>query len=149
MPPMAHFSNPSEDLTTMWCDTRRLTKIHISSQHQRLYNTTASSPNCHQDSAKARVKEWKYQQLWPTMTLGWIGLTQISRVRHRWYLRYPEWLLQLFADCLVCSGYCLQLLCVFLECVLLPCAYACACACFWHLGLKTHLANKTLNKKPL
>jgi hypothetical protein len=44
MPPMAHFSNPSEDLTTMWCDTRRLTKLHFSSQHQRLNNTATSPP---------------------------------------------------------------------------------------------------------
>jgi hypothetical protein len=32
---------------------------------------------------------------------------QISCVRHHWYLRYPVWLLQLFVDCLACSGYCL------------------------------------------
>jgi hypothetical protein len=44
MPPMAHFSNPSEDLTTMWCDTRRLTKLHFSSQHQQLSNTSTSPP---------------------------------------------------------------------------------------------------------
>jgi hypothetical protein len=44
MPPMAHFSNTSEDLTTMWCDTRRLTKLHFPSQHQRLNNTSTSPP---------------------------------------------------------------------------------------------------------
>jgi hypothetical protein len=44
MPPMAHFSNPSEDLTTMWCDTRRLTKLHFPSQHQQLNNTATSPP---------------------------------------------------------------------------------------------------------
>jgi hypothetical protein len=44
MPPMALFSNPSEDLTTMWCDTRRLTKLHFPRQHQRL-NNTATSPS--------------------------------------------------------------------------------------------------------
>jgi hypothetical protein len=44
MPPMAHFSNPSEDLATMWCDTRRLTQLHFSSQHQRLNNTSTSPP---------------------------------------------------------------------------------------------------------
>jgi hypothetical protein len=27
--------------------------------------------------------------------------------RHRWYLEYLVWYLQLFADCHVCSGYCL------------------------------------------
>jgi hypothetical protein len=43
MSSMAHFNNPSEDLTTMWCDTRRLTKLHFPSQHQRL-NNTATSP---------------------------------------------------------------------------------------------------------
>jgi hypothetical protein len=52
--------------------------------------------------------------------------------RHRWYLKYLVWFLQLFVDCHVCSGYCLQLLCVFLECVLLPCA----CACFGPSALK-------------
>jgi hypothetical protein len=41
---MAHFSNPSKDLTTMWCDTRRLTKMHFPSQGQRL-NNTATSPS--------------------------------------------------------------------------------------------------------
>jgi hypothetical protein len=44
MPPRTHFSNPSEDLTTMWCDTRRLTKLHFPGQHQRLYNTATSPP---------------------------------------------------------------------------------------------------------
>jgi hypothetical protein len=44
MPPMAHFSNPSEGLTPMWCDTRRLAKLHFPSQHQRLYNTATSPP---------------------------------------------------------------------------------------------------------
>jgi hypothetical protein len=44
MPPMAHFSNPSEDLATMWCDTRRLTKLYFPSQHQRLNNTATSPP---------------------------------------------------------------------------------------------------------
>jgi hypothetical protein len=44
MPPMAHFSDPSEDLTTMWCDTRILTKLHFPSQHQWLNNTTTSPP---------------------------------------------------------------------------------------------------------
>jgi hypothetical protein len=44
MPPMALFSNPSEDLTTMWCDTRRLTKPHFPSQPQWL-NHTATSPS--------------------------------------------------------------------------------------------------------
>jgi hypothetical protein len=44
MPPMAHFNNPSEDLTTMWGDTRRLTGLHFPSQHQRLNNTATSPP---------------------------------------------------------------------------------------------------------
>jgi hypothetical protein len=44
MPPMAHFGNPSEDLTAMWCDTRRLTKLHFPSQHQWLNNTATSAP---------------------------------------------------------------------------------------------------------
>jgi hypothetical protein len=44
MPPMAHFSNPSEDLATMWYDTRRLIKLHFPSQHQRLNNTATSPP---------------------------------------------------------------------------------------------------------
>jgi hypothetical protein len=41
---MVHFSNPFEDLTTMWCDTRRLTKLHFPSQHQQLNNTATSPP---------------------------------------------------------------------------------------------------------
>jgi hypothetical protein len=44
MPPMAHCSNPSEDLTTMWCDKRRFTKLHFPSQHLQLNNTATSPP---------------------------------------------------------------------------------------------------------
>jgi hypothetical protein len=46
--------------------------------------------------------------------------------------------LQLFVVYLVCSWWCLQLLGVFLECVLLPCD----CVCFGLLALKTFLCVK-------
>jgi hypothetical protein len=52
-----------------------------------------------------------------------------------WYLKYLM--------CLSC--YCLQLLWVFLECVLLPCA----CACLWPLSLKNPTTSKTPNMRPL
>jgi hypothetical protein len=52
----------------------------------------------------------------------------------RWYSKY-----------LVCSWYWLQLSCVFLECVLLPCA----CACFWPPDRKNPLTWKSSNRKSL
>jgi hypothetical protein len=57
MPPMAHSSNPSEDLTTMGCDTRRLTKLHFPksiSTAQQCFNFTT---NGYQVSAEARFKK--------------------------------------------------------------------------------------------
>jgi hypothetical protein len=41
---MESFNNPSEDLTTMWFDTKRLTRLHFPSQHQRLDNTATLPP---------------------------------------------------------------------------------------------------------
>jgi hypothetical protein len=41
---MENFNDPSENLTTLGCDTRRLTKLNFPSQHQRLNNTATSSP---------------------------------------------------------------------------------------------------------
>jgi hypothetical protein len=51
--------------------------------------------------------------------------------------------LQLFVDCLVCSRYYLQLLCVLVCMVTL-----CMCL-FWPPSLKNPRVCKTLNRKPL
>jgi hypothetical protein len=72
-------------------------------------------------------------------------LPTTASIRRCWYLKYLVWFLQLFVDCLVCSRYCLQLPCVFLECVMLHGP----CACFWPLALKNPQVHKTLNRKPL
>jgi hypothetical protein len=144
MPPMAHFSSPSEDLTTMWCDTRRLTKLHFPTQHQRLNNTATSPPTAikfllkresrrmktsttmaNHDRSMNRISSFVSYELLPTT----------ASIRRHWYLKYLIWFLQLFVDCLVCSRYCLQLPCVFIECVMLHGA----CACFLPLGLENPL----------
>jgi hypothetical protein len=137
----------------MWCDTRRLTRLHC--QHQRLNNTSTSPPTAIKFLLKQESSKWRSQQLRPTMTLGWIGWVHLSHmsyspttasIRHCWYLKYLIWSLQLFVDCLVCSRYCLQLPCMFLECVMLHGA----CVCFWPLGLKNPLVwKRTLVRKPL
>jgi hypothetical protein len=123
-------------------------------------STSAVQPHCsftnnlHQVSAEARSQKMKESTARtnhdPRMNrISSIVLYELppttASIRHSWYLKYLVWLLQLFVDCLVCSRYCLQLLWVFLECVLLPCA----CARFWPLGLKNPQVCKTLNRKPL
>jgi hypothetical protein len=147
MPPMAHFNNSSEDLTTMWCDTRRLTKLHFPSQHQRLNNPATSPPTAIKFLLKRESRRMKTSTTMvnhdPRMNRT---NPKISRVdRHRWYLKYLVWLLQLLVDCLVCFWCCLQLPRVFLDCVLL----LCACACYWPLVLRNPQVRNTLDRKPL
>jgi hypothetical protein len=106
-------------------------------------------------STEARVKQMKESTTMmnhdPRMNtisslVSYELLLTTASIRRRWYLKYLVWFLQLFVDCLVYSRYCLQLPCVFLECVILHGA----CACFWPLGLKNPLVCKrTLVRKPL
>jgi hypothetical protein len=132
---MAHFSNPSKDLATMWSDIRRLTKLHFPSQHQWLNDTATSPPTAIKFLLKRESRRMKTSTTManhdPRMNRTNPKILRIDR--HRRYLKNLVWLLQLFIDCLVCSWCCLQLLHVFLECVLL----LCACACFGPSALET------------
>jgi hypothetical protein len=135
MPPMAHFSNPSEDLATMWCDTRRLTRLHLPSQHQRLNNTSTSQP-----TAIKILLKWESMRMKTSTTMANHDprMNRLSscilfelppntaRIRRSLVHDVPHVL-----DMIVWS--------VFLECASLPCA----CACFWLLGLKNPLVCKT------
>jgi hypothetical protein len=113
---MESFNNPSEDLTTMWFDTKRLTKLHFPSQHQWLDNTATLPP-----TAIKFLLKWESRRMKTSTTMAnhdpRMNRTdpKYRAFRHRWYSKYLVWFLQLFVDCLVCSGYCLQLLCVFLS----------------------------------
>jgi hypothetical protein len=84
-------------------------------------------------STKLASTKRRHPHLWPTMTLGWIGLTSKYRallgIIGTWSTSCDSCNCLLIALCvlgIVCSCF----VCFF-ECVLLPCAYA--CACFWHL----------------
>jgi hypothetical protein len=139
MPPMAHFSNPSEDLTTMWCDTRRLTKLHFPSQHQLLNNTSTSPP-----TAIKFLLKWESRRMKTSTMANYDPRMNRTNPKYRallgiigtWSTSCDFCNYLLFALCVLDT--CLQLLGVLLECVLLPCA----CACFWLLGLKTHWCVK-------
>jgi hypothetical protein len=146
MPPMAHFSNPSEDLTTMWCDARRLTKLHFPSQHQQLNNTAASPPTTIKFLLKQESRRMKRSTTManhdPRMNrtnpkyralLGIVG-TWSTSCDFCNYLLLPCVFLIVFA-----------VSCVFLECVLIPCARA----CFGLSALKTLWYVKPEIGKPL
>jgi hypothetical protein len=147
MPPVEHSSNPSEYLTAMWCDTRRLTTLHFPSQHQRLNNTATSAPTAIKYRLKPEASKWISQQLWPTMTIGWIGLT--SKYRALLGIICTRGTSRDFCDWLLIALFvfdkCVQLSGVFLKCVLLRCA----CAYFGLSALKTPWCVKPEIGKPL
>jgi hypothetical protein len=63
--------------TSQPCDVIQgdLQNMHFPNQHQQLNNTTATSSTTINLKWSKSQGEWRHQQLWPTMTLGWIGLT--------------------------------------------------------------------------
>jgi hypothetical protein len=145
---MENFNDSSEDLTSIWCETRRHVNLHFPTLHWQFNNTATSPPTAIKFLLKRESKKVKISTTMANHDLRMNRTNpQISRVvRHRWYLKYLVWFLQLFVVCLVCSWYSLQLIGVFPECVLLPCA----CACFWPLGLKNPmLCKRTLVREPL
>jgi hypothetical protein len=105
-------------------------------------STSTARQNCHQVSAEARIKEMKESR---TRTNHDPRMNRISSIvsyelhpntastRSSLVLEVPFVL-----DMIVW-----RLPCVFLACVLLPCA----CACFWPLSLKNPLACKTQDSK--
>jgi hypothetical protein len=57
MPPMAHFSGPSEDLTTMQKVIQEDLQICISKSTSMAQQHCNFTTDCHQFSAEVRVKE--------------------------------------------------------------------------------------------
>jgi hypothetical protein len=147
MPPMAHFGNPSEDLTAMWYDTRRLTKLHFPSQHQRLNNIATSPPTAIEFLLKRESRRMK---------------TSTTMANHdpRMYRTNPEYreLIGIIGTLSTSCDFCnclLFALCVLdavavAWCVSWVCNVTLWLCCFWPLGLKNLLVCKrTLVRKPL
>jgi hypothetical protein len=146
MPPMAHFSNPSEDLTTMWCDIRRLANLHFPSQHQWLNNTATSPPTAIKFLLKRESRRMKTSTTManhdPRMNrtnpkhrelLGIVGAWSTS-------CDFCNWLL--FALCILDS------VCSCLVCFLNVCGILCSWLT-WPLSLTNPSGMQTPPKKNL
>jgi hypothetical protein len=125
------------------CDARQEDlQICTSQLYNRQFNSTAASPTT---AIKFRLKQESRKMKTSTTIANHDPRMNRTNPKYRALLGIIGTLstsckfLQLLVDCLVCSRYCLQLLCVFLECVLLPCTRA----CFWPPGLKNPLVFKT------
>jgi hypothetical protein len=147
MPPLEHFSNPSEDLTTMWCDTRRLTKLHFLSQHQRLNNTSTSPPTAIKFLLKRESKRMKTSTTManhdPRMNRTNPTYRALLGIVGTWSTSCD------FCNCLLLALCVLDMVCSCLVCSLSGCCYLVFVLVFGISALKTPLACQTPIEEPL
>jgi hypothetical protein len=147
MPPLAHFSNPSEDLTTMWCDTRRLTKPHFPSQHQRLNNTATSPPT----AIKFLLKRGSRRMKTSTTMANHDPRMNRTNPKYRALLGIiGTWSTSCdFCNCLLFALCVLDSVCSCLVCFLSVWVVTLCLSLFWPICLKNPLSCKTPNRKSL
>jgi hypothetical protein len=141
---MENFNNLSEDLTTMWCDTKRLTKLHFPSQYQRLNNTATSPPTTIKFLLKRETRRMKTST---TMAKHDPRMNRTNPKYHALLGIVGTW----STSCDFCN--CLLLPCVFLIvfavvlCVSWMCVVPCAHVWLGLSALQTPLACKKPNRK--
>jgi hypothetical protein len=144
---MAHFSNLSEDLTTMWGDLRRPTKLHFLNQHERVNH------NCHQVLVEAIIKEGKDSRTrtnhhprinWISSIVSYELPPTIASIRRHWYLKYLVWILAV-----VCWLPCVFLILFVVTCALLEWVCLMLVLLFGPSSLKPPLVCKNPNRKSL
>jgi hypothetical protein len=86
--------------TTLWLP-HRLPSISTEARVKQMKESTTMTNH---DPRMNKISSFVSYELLPTT----------ASIRHRWYLKYLVWFLQLFVDCLVCSWCCLKLPRVFL-----------------------------------
>jgi hypothetical protein len=120
MPPMAHFSNRSEELTTMWCDTRRPENLRFPTLHRPFNHTATSPPTAINFLPKRESKRMKKSTTManhdPRMNRTNPKYRALLGIVGTWSTSHDFCNCLLFALCVLDSV--LQLSCVLLECVL-------------------------------
>jgi hypothetical protein len=147
MPPMEHFSNPSEDLTTMWCDTRRLRKLHFPSQCQCVNNTATSPPTAIKFLLKQESRRMKTTTTManrdPRMNRTNPKYRALLGVVGTWSTSCD------FCNCLLIALCVLDIVCNYLVLFLSECCCLLLVPVFGLSSLKPPLACKNPNRKSL
>jgi hypothetical protein len=142
---MENFNDPSEDLASMWCETRRPANLHPPPTQRQRLNNTASTSSTTIKFNEASVNKKKAS----TFVTNHGPRMNRTNPKYRAFLGLiGTWSTSCDScNCLliafVCSRYCLQL-----PCVLVCMVTLCMCL-FWPPGLKNPRVCKTLNRKPL